>query len=165
MFNRRNRLKDGLIESFGKIKEDSFNFENIEKYFRKKDQSGTFQVLSDKTCNDLDFPELFMFVDRTTSKVGQQFLYNTLRTIPSNGDKFIHQEHLIKRISVDSNLRTSLQLHLNKLVRDETYFITSLFQDEHIKNQNGFLSSGFYHLQVYCRFCYCHLTCTFFSCC
>jgi len=57
--------------SFGKLKDDSFNFELIEKYFRNKDNSSSFQVLSDKTCNDLDFQEFFMFLDRTNSKVGQ----------------------------------------------------------------------------------------------
>lgn len=139
MFNRKNKLKDRLIETFGKPKDDSFNFEPIEKYFRKKDHAGTFQVLSDKTCNDLDFQELFMFLDRTTSKVGQQFLYNTLRTIPSTDDKFTHQEVLIQKISEDANLRLTLQIHLNKLVRDETYFITSLFQDEHLKKPEWFI--------------------------
>jgi len=68
-------------KAFGNIKDDSFDFELIEKYFRKKDNSEAFQVLSDKTCNDLDFQELFAFIDRTNSKVGQQYLYNKLRTI------------------------------------------------------------------------------------
>ena len=96
MFETKKKIKERLIESFGKVKNDSFYFESIEKYFRNKNHTGAFQILSDKTCNDLDFNELFMFVDRTTSKVGQQFLYNTLRTIPSDGDKFIEQEKLIQ---------------------------------------------------------------------
>ena len=37
--------------SFGKLKDDNFNFELIEKYFKNKDNSDSFQVLSDKTCN------------------------------------------------------------------------------------------------------------------
>ena len=138
MFETKKKIKERLTESFGNLKKDSFSFESIEKYFRNKDHTGAFQVLSDKTCNDLDFNELFMFVDRTTSKVGQQFLYNTLRTIPSNGDKFIEQEKLIEQITNDSNLRLKLQIHLDTLTRDSTYFITSLFQDEHIKKPKWF---------------------------
>ena len=134
----KRKSKERLIESFGKVKNDSFYFESIEKYFRNKDHTGAFQILSDKTCNDLDFNELFMFVDRTTSKVGQQFLYNTLRTIPSDGDKFIEQEKLIQQITNDPNLRLNLQIQLDKLTRDSTYFITSLFQDEHIKKPKWF---------------------------
>ena len=83
-FKRKKRLNHRLKESFGKLKDESFDFENIEKYFRKKDNSKSHQVLSDKTCNDLDFDDLFMFLDRTNSKVGQQYFYNNLRTIKVN---------------------------------------------------------------------------------
>jgi len=136
--NSRKKKKELFAESFGKGKTDSFNFELIEKYFRKKDSTGVFQSLSDKTCNDLDFQELFMFADRTVSKAGQQYLYNTLRTIPSNGDKLIEQEKLIDRISSDSVLRLKLYSLLDKLASDNVYFITSLFQDEHLKEPKWF---------------------------
>jgi hypothetical protein len=138
MFNKKGEIKERLAGSYGKLKDDSFNFELIEKYFRKKDNSAAFQVLSDKTCKDIDFDELFMFVDRTTSKIGQQFLYNILRIIPSNSDKFNKQEKLIDKISKDSNLRLNIQLNLNKLDSDEVYYITSLFQDEHLERPKWF---------------------------
>jgi hypothetical protein len=44
------------------------------------------QVISDTTAQDMDFEELFMFLDRTNSKIGQQFFYETLRTIPERSD-------------------------------------------------------------------------------
>jgi hypothetical protein len=138
MFETKKKITQRLSQSFGEIKDDPFYFDSIEKYFRNKDNSGAFQILSDKTCNDLDFNELFKFVDRTTSKIGQQFLYNTLRTIPSNSDKFIEQEKLIQQITNDSNLRVSIQLQLDKLTRESSYFITTLFQDEHIKKPKWF---------------------------
>jgi len=72
---RKKRDREKLLKAFGTLKEEYFHFEQIEKYFRKKDNSDAFQVLSDKTCNDLDFQELFMFVDRTNTKIGQQFPY------------------------------------------------------------------------------------------
>ena len=138
MFESRKKTRERLIESFGKVKDNSFNFDSIEKYFRNKDQTDAYQVLSDKTCNDLDFNELFMFADRTTSKVGQQFLYNTLRTIPPDRDKFIEQERFIEQITEDPGFRLKLQIHLDKLNSESTYFITSLFQDEHIKKPKWF---------------------------
>ena len=140
MFETKKKIRQRLIESFCNVKNDSYHFESIERYFRKKDQTDAFQVLSDKTCNDLDFNELFMFVDRTTSKVGQQFLYYTLRTIPSNGDKLFEQEKLIEQITKDSNLRLKIQIQLDKLTSDSAYFITSLFQDEHIKKPKWFIA-------------------------
>jgi len=105
MFDTKRKIKERLTQSFGEIKDDPFYFYSIERYFRNKDHTEDFQVLSDKTCNDLDFNELFKFIDRTTSKIGQQFLYNTLRTITSNSDKFSDQEKLIQKISNDLNLR------------------------------------------------------------
>jgi ABC-type multidrug transport system ATPase subunit len=138
MFETKKKIKQRLTQSFGEIKDDPFHFDSIEKYFRNKDQTEAFQILSDKTCNDLDFNELFMFVDRTTSKIGQQFLYNTLRTIPSNSDKFTEKEKLIQKITNDSNLRLYIQLQLDKLTRESSYFITTLFQDEYIKKPKWF---------------------------
>ena len=138
MFNNKRKIKERLSDSFGKIKEDSFTFELIDRYFRKKDKSESFQTLSDKTCNDLDFKELFMFVDRTVSKIGQQFLYNTLRNIPLNNDYIGRQERIIDKISSDSGLRVNLQLQLEKLAGDDAFYITSLFQDKHINEPKWF---------------------------
>jgi hypothetical protein len=138
MFETKKKTKLRLTQSYGEIKEDSFYFDSIERYFRNKDNSKALQVLSDKTCNDLDFNELFMFIDRTTSKIGQQFLYNTLRTIPSNSDKFLEQEKLIQQITNDSTLRLYIQLQLDKLTRESSYFITTLFQEEHLKKPKWF---------------------------
>jgi hypothetical protein len=138
MFETRKKIKQRLLKSFGEIKDDPFYFYSIEKYFRNKDHTGAFQVLSDKTCNDLDFNDLFMYIDRTTSKIGQQFLYNKLRTIPSNSDKIPEQENLIQKIINDSNLRLYIQFQLDKLTRESSYFITTLFQNEHLKRPKWF---------------------------
>lgn len=138
MNNSKKKIREALLFSFGKPKEDSFNFDFIEKYFRNKNNKETYQVLSDKTCNDLDFQELFVFIDRTTSRIGQQYLYNKLRTIPRDNDRVQSGEKLINEISSDSNLRVKLQLELNKLKGINAYFITSLFQDEHTKPPKWF---------------------------
>jgi hypothetical protein len=138
MFDRKKKDRLRYSESFGKVKSDSFNFELIERYFRNKNHSGTLQVLSDKTCKDLDFNEFFMFADRTVSRVGQQCLYNNLRTIPLTGDKLNTQEKLIAEIAGDTELRLKLQLHLDSLSRDNAFYISSLFHDEHLKKPKWF---------------------------
>jgi len=61
--NRKKRIKEKLLSEFGNLKPDSFYFDYIESYFQKKDHATVYQTLSDKTCNDLDFQELFMFID------------------------------------------------------------------------------------------------------
>jgi len=131
--NRRKRIKEKLIREFGNLKVDSFDFEQIENYFRKKDHTTAFQTLSDKTCNDLDFQELFMFIDRTNSKVGQQYLYNKLRTIPLHSSKNALHEKLIGEFTNNPDFRVSVQSQLSKLNEREVYYIASLFQDEILK--------------------------------
>ncbi len=138
MFSRQKKIRERFTESFGKVKDDSFNFELIERYFRNKNHNGVLQAVSDKTCKDLDFNELFMFADRTVSRVGQQFLYNTLRTIPFSGDKSDSRETLIEKIGADSGLRLKVQLLLNSLSRDNAFYISSIFQDEHLKKPKWF---------------------------
>lgn len=132
---RSKKELDKIRASFGRLKEDSFDFDRIEEYFRKKNNGDSFQVLSDKTCADLDFNELFMFVDRTTSKVGQQYLYNKLRAMPSeaaasNANRF---EPLIDELSTNEEYRVSIQARLKKLNSWEAFYISSTFQEEHLK--------------------------------
>ncbi len=138
MFTKNKRQKNELKETFGKIKDEYFDFDLIEKYFRKRNNTDAFQVLSDKTCNDLDVNELFMFVDRTNSKVGQQYLYKRLRTIPKNINSFELDESLIELFTSNEEYRVSIQKHLVQLQKDDVYYISSLFQEEHQKPPKWF---------------------------
>ncbi len=127
-----------LLASFGQIKDDTFDFELIKKYFMAKDHSECFQVISDKTCNDLDFDEFFMYVDRTSSKTGQQYLYHKLRTIPATGDKTEAEEALIQNLSTDPEFRVSVQRQLEKLGKTDALYIPTLFQEDHLKPPKWF---------------------------
>lgn len=134
IFNKK-KYQEKLINNFGKLKTESFDFELIEKYFRKtsKTNTNTFQALSDKTCSDLDFEELFMFIDRTHSKPGQQFLYNKLRSIPLNPKEIYNNENLINEFTNNQDFRVFVQSQLSKLNDYNAYYLTSLFQDKHLK--------------------------------
>lgn len=121
-----------LKASFGEVKDGPFDFEMIATFFRNKDNSEAFQILSDKTCNDLDFEELFRFIDRTNSRVGQQFLYNRLRTISSGTKNITRNEEIISRISEDEVFRVKIQRELTRLSDFKAYHLSSLFQEEHI---------------------------------
>lgn len=127
------KVRQKLNQSFGMLKDDGFNFELIENYFRKKMDAKSMQVISDKTWNDLDFQEFFMFADRTTSAIGQQYLYHKLRTISKNHSSIDEAEALIEKFQHDSEYRLNFQTELYKLKWKEAFYITSLFQDEHLK--------------------------------
>lgn len=139
IFNLGKKKSEKLKTSFGQIKEGSFDFEMIEKYFENKDNSEVFQILSDKTCDDLDFEELFCFLDRTNSRIGQQFLYNKLRTISSNTKNSKRNEEIILRFTKDAVFRVKIQRELKQLNDFKTYYVSSLFQEEHIHPPKYFL--------------------------
>ena len=132
ILNFRKKKNDKLKLSFGKIKDVPADFEMIEKYFRNKDNSEAFQTLSDKTCDDLDFDELFCFLDRTNSRIGQQYLYNRLRTISSSREETGRNEEIISRFKQDEVFRVKIQRELTQLNEFKAYYLPSLFQDEHI---------------------------------
>jgi len=135
-----------LLEGFGNLKEDSFDFEQIARYFLKKDHSNAFQILSDKTCNDLDFNELFCFIDRTNSKIGQQFLYNKMRIISSASSDDDGSEQLIEDFTINPELRVKVQYQLSKLNNPEAFYIPALFQDDHLKPPKWFFVIKFLSL-------------------
>ncbi len=138
MFNRNKKNNINFLNSFGQIKKDPFNFGLIETYFRNRKNEDSFQVLSDKTCQDLDFDELFMFLDRTQSKVGQQYFYNKLRCIPFGNKHQDRNENLIEILKSDVELRLKTQKYLDKLNNNDNYYISALFQEEHIKPPQWF---------------------------
>lgn len=132
IFNKKNKKIERIKNSFGKVKADYREFGMIDTFFRNKNNSGAFQILSDRTCNDLDFEELFSFLDRTNSKIGQQYLYNELRTISNNSKNVERNEKIISKLTQDAALRIKVQSDLTALNSFKTYYIASLFQEEHI---------------------------------
>ena len=129
LFRRKRRILKQLASSFGQLKTEKINFDLIERYHRRKDTAKTFQTLSDQTCNDLDFDLFFCYVDRTTSKIGQQYLYHQLRTIDTTV-KFKHQEDVIKYLQENPKERLDIQYELNKLNHQQAYYLPDLFQED-----------------------------------
>ena len=132
LFSKRRKklLKE---KSFGKIKTEDFLFDWISEYSKKAQKSDSSNGLTDEVCKDLDFEELFMFLDRTNSKIGQQYIYHQLMTF-SDGDTITNEEeNFIQKIEEDEKLRSLLEVQLSKLNQTEAYYIATLFQDGHIE--------------------------------
>jgi hypothetical protein len=120
-----------------KRNEESYNFDLIEYYFKNENISFSIQKISDKTINDIDFHELFIFLNRTQSKVGQQYFYNQLLTISSKSN-FDEQEQLIDQLASNKNNRLKAQSLLSKLSKRNTYYLSNLFLDGYISKPKWF---------------------------
>lgn len=138
MFKSRKRKKDELFANFSKIKKENFYFNSVGKYFLKSDKASAFQVISDKTYQDLDLDEVFMYIDRTVSKIGQQFLYYSFRTIPECTARFDRFEHLIKVVNTNYELKEIVIVQLSRLKNNEAYYISSLFLEDHLRKPKWF---------------------------
>lgn len=121
------------------VKTGHFNFNQIERYFLMAPASADFQKVSDRTFSDLDLEDVFKLIDRTQSGIGQQYLYHILRTIPHNRARVHSLESTIKIFEKDPTARRAVAEGLSKLDRRDAYYISSLFQGEHIREPRWML--------------------------
>lgn len=134
---RNKRIKKNLVENWGLPKKEKyFDFELINLFFiNHKSPKNLFQTISDNTWKDLDFDEIFRFIDRTTSKIGQQYLYYKLRTITEIFD-LKRFGKLTELFSENPKLRFDCQLELSKLSTNKAYYFEEVFRDKSKKKSN-----------------------------
>lgn len=138
MFSSKKKLLAQLKANSGKIKQETFDFNKIERFFLLSEKKDIYQIISDRTFNDLDMNEIFMFMDRTVSKVGQQFLYQTLRTIPGNKKRIDRFEKTIEILKEDPDIHDEVLLEISSLNKKDAYYISSLFLENHIQKPKWF---------------------------
>jgi len=126
------RIVQKLQKSWGKAKEeDDFSFDIISRYFDDyRFDTDIFQRIPDSSFFDLDFQNVFKIIDRTVSKVGQQFLYYKIRTIQS-----LKEVQKFKKLTDfflnDQQKRQQAQIYLMALQNDNAYNIEALINRPH----------------------------------
>ncbi|MCF0069573.1 DNA mismatch repair protein MutS [Dyadobacter sp. CY261] len=81
----------------------------------------------------MDLEDVFRFIDRTLSRPGQQYLYYLLRCIPATSERAARLENRIDTLQESPSLRATVSKELSKLHERDAYYISSLFQGEHIQ--------------------------------
>lgn len=137
MFKRAKNRNKELLNNYSKVKEELFNFDLIKRYSSQNPKTDGFRI-SELTFSDLGFDELFMFLDRSCSKIGQQYLYSVFQIIPKDNSDILKREKFIQQISKDIPLKEECVLTLSKLNNHEDQYITSLFQEEYLEKPNWF---------------------------
>jgi hypothetical protein len=133
---RRTKKKiEQIRAAWGKPKTDSFDFDNIRRYSDAVKEN-TFHRLTDQTIEDIDLHGLFTFIDRSTSKVGQQLLFKKLLE-PGNATED-PQAGFTKMFEEDKKLREAIQLELLKLSHGDAYYISTLLQDKLLEKPKWF---------------------------
>jgi hypothetical protein len=113
---RLKKLKATLYKNWGTQKKVSYyNFFVIGKYFENNaHKKEAYHIVSENSRIDLDIDEIFKFIDRTSSRIGQQYLYFKLRTIGSI-DTLLKFNTLTALFQKDKDASISCQLELSTL--------------------------------------------------
>ncbi len=119
------------------MKDELFHFDLIGHYARNKRHDNSLQVISDRTAGDLNMEDLFMYLDHTSSRVGQQYLFDRLLTIDSPVD-FTEQEQWIAHFTQHEDTRRQIKAILSKLNKREAYYLAGLFQEEYLRKPSWY---------------------------
>jgi DNA mismatch repair ATPase MutS len=132
----KRRNKEKKVESFkkkwgNKKSDEYFNFHYIRSYFDIDSKNEHFHILSDKTVEDLDINHVFKVIDRTSSKIGQQFLYYKLRTPKNDLNSLKKFNDLVNSFLEKTNesVRIDCQIELSKLNSHDSYNFSRLISD------------------------------------
>lgn len=81
--------------------------------------------LDDKTWSDLNLDSIFAYLDRTSSRVGQQLLFHLLKKPQFKEEPLLKLERLINRFN-EATLREGLQVELHRLSHKDALFLPYL---------------------------------------
>ena len=136
MFKSNKKRRKEILERQPNIKAEDFDFERIALFFSHEDHPNNHQIVDERTLEDLDFEALFIALDRTSSSVGQQFLYSKLRVIPKDLQRTQQYDHHVRNLSSDQ--KEDAIITLSTLNSTGAYFIQRLFFGDQITKPGWF---------------------------
>lgn len=93
--------------TFGKLKSDPSEIENIRSYFDLfKDDT---HAIDDEQYHDLDIEDLFCFANRCITPVAEMLLYHKMRHLSQN-NLIAADERTIERIALDREFRNKIEV-------------------------------------------------------
>lgn len=135
---RKKKLLTDLRDNWGRPINRKADFNLIGRYLKANPASND---LSASTADDLDLKDVFRYIDRTSSKPGQQYLYKTLHTVNTQPEYFTTLEEKIEYLKHNEDLRLQFQIRLSKLNNDDAYYISELFGSVHRPLFNPFIET------------------------
>ncbi|MGC3948537.1 MAG: hypothetical protein QM762_29225 [Chryseolinea sp.] len=124
--SRKKAALEKLRSEWGKKKDAPLNVYQVARFHARREHAEGVHVLSEKTIAALDFSELFAFLDRTVSRVGQQWLFSRLASYGPNED-VDEFERVIKYAADHEQRRLEAQVALTRLQHENAYGLSALF--------------------------------------
>lgn len=134
---RKNHLRKLKLQ-WGKNRIEKRNFELIQSYNNVIKKDKYFQELDKQTCKDLNLNDVFSFLDRTTSKTGQQYLFHKLKSINKSIVELKNFDALVDFFQKNEDVRLNIQMILLSLKSKSAYYIPELFEENPINKPKWF---------------------------
>lgn len=131
MFQRFKEKRLAAIRAgWGKVKDHYIPIDSVRIFFDQKPNRKGAPFIDDRIANDLDLDRVFEIIDRTNSRVGQQYLYDRLRR-PENEPEALGQlEERIRHYGNNPSEREAVQLILSELNSNSDYYFPHLIFEE-----------------------------------
>lgn len=106
----------------------------VEKYFNFIKDKNHLQVLSEKTAYDLNLDLLFFKLNKTFSKIGQQYFYTKFRILEDKSEENLNKyaDYFLK----NSIEKIQVSKELSKINREQDYHLIDLISEEIAVNQS-----------------------------
>ncbi|HKI78812.1 MAG TPA: hypothetical protein VKA26_09745 [Ignavibacteriaceae bacterium] len=128
-FNKKKILKE-IREAWGKPVERFRNLDLIVHYHNVVLKTDDEEIIEDKTWTDLNLDQLFNYLDRTNSSIGQQYLFHLLKKYEHNTDTLNKRYELFQFFLKNGEVRENIQIKLQGVKNTKSYFISSLIFGE-----------------------------------
>ncbi|MET4082844.1 DNA mismatch repair ATPase MutS [Pedobacter sp. UYP30] len=126
--NKRAKILEKIREEWQDAKTDGINLIKLDWYMPNALKG--FHEINLQTISDIDFHQLFAFVDRTTSKIGQQFLFHRLKSPAKNIAQLTDLDEQATFFNDNTAIRENVQLELSKLDHEDAYTVALLINQE-----------------------------------
>jgi hypothetical protein len=117
-----------LISGWGQPKSADFNFNHICRHavITKTDRE---RQLSERVLSDCNFYDVFPIIDRTTSNIGQQYLFTKLVRPATSRQPLDEFNRHVEFFRENESGRTRIREELSKLDKSDAYFVSSLLKE------------------------------------
>lgn len=132
--DRARKISEEIASSWGQPKKKLVHFARIERYAEIMIKKEDFHQLSRQTMDDIDFYHLFSFVDRTSSSVGQQYLFHRLMHPTNSLPALENLNATAVYLTANPDRRKEIQQELLKLSGAD--FVCSLLEEKISKHPN-----------------------------
>ena len=139
--SKRDRDRDTLEKirsSWGQPKRGHFPFDRIERFAEAMMKKPGFHQLSRQTMDDIDFRDLFSFIDRTSSSVGQQYLFHRLMNPVGDAESLRTLNASAEFVASNQSVREKVQKQLRRLNSPAAFSIASLVEEREFRRPKWF---------------------------